>query len=179
MVPPVYAYVTEAQTYGCEVEFRKDDIPGVKRHCIENEDDLRKLEDRDPIFGGLHGKELKLREEMLKIAGGYKIRFSDGVEVGIEDKIGIDYGNFSYASGIPGIGVAGRTIGVMLVANDLRGAEAMMTDLMLNPPFATRLLSIITDKIIRWGEYTKELLGEKKEGVFVGDDGAANLSPDL
>ncbi len=179
MVHPVYAYVSEAETYGCEVEFRRDDIPWVKSHPIENEDDLRKLEDRDPVFGGLHGKELKLREEMLKIAGSYKLRFSDGVEMGIEDKIGIDYGNFSYASGIPGIGVAGRTIGVMLVANDLRGAEAMMMDLMLNAPFAKRLLGIITDKIIRWVEYTKELLGEKKEGVFVGDDGAANLSPDL
>ena len=179
MIHPVYCYVSEAQTYGCEVEFRKDDIPWVKRHCVENEDDLRKLEDRDPVFGGLHGKELKLREEMLAIAGGYKLRFSDGVEVGIEDKIGIDYGNFSYASGIPGIGVAGRTIGVMLVANDLRGAEAMMMDLMLNPAFAKRLLSIVADKIIRWVDYTKQLLGEPKEGVFVGDDGAANLSPEL
>ncbi len=179
MVHPVYAYVSEAQTFGCDVEFRKDDIPWVKGHWIENEDDLRKLEDRDPVSGGLHGKELKLREQMLKIAGGYKIRFSDGVETGVADKIGISYGNFSYASGIPGIGVAGRTIGVMLVANDLRGAENMMTDLLVNPPFAARLLSIITDKIIRWVEYTKELMGEPKEGVFVGDDGAANLSPEL
>jgi len=179
MIHPVYAYVSEAETLGCEVEFRKSDIPWVKSHCIENEDDLRKLEDRDPIFGGLHGKELALREEMLAIAGGYKIRFSDGVETGIEDKIGISYGNFSYASGIPGIGVAGRTIGVMLVANDLRGAESMMTDLLVNPEFAKRLLDIVTDKIIRWVQYTKELMGEKKEGVFVGDDGAANLSPDL
>jgi len=179
LIHPVYAYVAEAQTYGCEVEFRKDDIPWVKSHPVRNDEDLRRLEDCDPVFGGLHGRELKLREEMLKIAGSYKLRFSDGVEVGIEDKIGIDYSNFSYASGIPGIGVAGRTIGVMLVANDLRGAEAMMMDLMLNPPFATRLLSIVTDKIIRWVQYTKELLGEPKTGVFVGDDGAANLSPDL
>lgn len=179
MIHPVYCYVSEAETFGCEVEFRKDDIPWVKGHCIENEDDLARLEKRDPIHGGLHGKELKLREQMLALAGGYKIRFSDGVETGIEDKIGIDYGNFSYASGIPGIGVAGRTIGAMLVANDLRGAEAMMTDLLLNPSFAKQLLSIITDKIIAWVQYTKQLLGEPKEGVFVGDDGAANLSPDL
>jgi uroporphyrinogen-III decarboxylase len=67
----------------------------------------------------------------------------------------------------------------MLVANDLRGAEAMMTDLLVNPEFAERLLSIITDKIIRWVAYTKELMGEPGEGVFVGDDGAANLSPEL
>jgi uroporphyrinogen-III decarboxylase len=179
MIHPVYAYVSEAQTLGCEVEFRADDIPWVKNHWIENDDDLRRLEGKDPVFGGLHGKELKLREEMLKIAGGYKIRFNDGVETGVADKIGIDYGNFSYASGIPGIGVAGRTIGVMLVANDLRGAESMMTDLLVNPEFAERLLSIITDKIIRWVEYTKELMGEPKQGVFVGDDGAANLSPEL
>jgi uroporphyrinogen-III decarboxylase len=178
-IHPVYCYVSEAATFGCEVEFRKDNIPWVKSHWIENDDDLAKLEKMDPIHGGLHGRELALREEMLSIAGNYKIRFTDGVEMGIEDKIGISYGNFSYASGISGIGVAGRTIGVMLMANDLRGAEGMMTDLILRPDYAARLLSIITDKIIQWVAYTKELLGEPREGVFVGDDGAANLSPEL
>jgi uroporphyrinogen-III decarboxylase len=179
MIHPVYCYVSEAATLGCDVEFRKDNIPWVRRHWIENEDDLSKLEKIDVINSGLHGKELALREEMLSIAGGYKIRFQDGVEMGIEDKIGISYGNYSYASGIPGIGVAGRTIGVMLVANDLRGAEGMMTDLILRPAFAARLLEIVTDKIIQWIDYTNELLGGEPEGVFVGDDGAANLSPDL
>ena len=179
MIHPVYCYVSEAQTFGAEVEFRRDDVPWVKKHWIETVDDLERLERMDPIYGGLHGKELKLREEMLKIAGGYKIRFSDGHETGIADKIGLDYGNFSYSSGIPGIGVAGRTIGAMLVANDLRGAEGMMTDLLLRPEFAERLLAILTDKIIQWIAYTKDLLGEPREGVFVGDDGAANLSPDL
>jgi uroporphyrinogen-III decarboxylase len=179
MIHPVFCYVSEAATFGAEIEFRKNDIPWVKKHCIEAEDDLKKLEEIDPIYSGLHGKEVKWREEMLKIAGNYKIQFKDGVETGIEDKIGIDYGNFSYASGIPGIGVAGRTIGVMLNANDLRGAEGMMTDLILRPDFAVRFLEIVTDKIIQWVEFTKELLGEQKEGVFVGDDGAANLSPEL
>lgn len=179
MIHPVYCYVSEAGTFGAEIEFRKDDIPWVKSHWIENDDDLRKLEDVDPIHGGLHGKELKLREEMLKIAGEYKVKFSDGVEIGIAERIGLNYGNFSYASGIPGIGVAGRTIGVMLNANDLRGAEGMMTDLILRPDFAVQFLEILTDKIIQWIDYTKEVLGEEKEGVFVGDDGAANLSPDL
>jgi uroporphyrinogen-III decarboxylase len=179
MINPVFCYVSEAGTFGAKVEFRKNDVPWVKRHWIESEDDLRRLEDMDPVNGGLHGKELKFRDEMLKIAGNYKIKFKDGVEIGIEDKIGINYSNFSYSSGIPGIGVAGRTIGVMLNANDLRGAEGMMTDLIVRPDFAVRLLEILTDKIITWVEYTKDLLGEKKEGVFVGDDGAANLSPDL
>ena len=179
MIHPVFCYVSEAGTFGSEIEFRKNDIPWVKSHWIETEDDLRGLEEVDPIYGGLHGRELKLREEMLKIAGNYRIKFSDGVEIGIEDRIGINYGNFSYSSGIPGIGVAGRTIGVMLNANDLRGAEGMMTDLILRPDFALRLLEILTDKIIQWVEYTKDLLGETKEGVFVGDDGAANLSPGL
>ena len=178
-IHPVYCYVSEAATFGCDVEFRKDNIPWVKGHWIETEEDLDKLERMDAIHGGLHGKELALREEMLRMAGGYKIRFNDGVEMGIEDKIGISYGNFSYASGIAGIGVAGRTIGIMLVANDLRGAEGMMTDLILRPEFASRLLDIICRKIIQWVEYTKDLLGEPKTGVFVGDDGAANLSPDL
>jgi uroporphyrinogen-III decarboxylase len=179
MVHPVYCYVSEAETFGCKVEFRKNDVPWVKNHWIENEDDLARLESMDPVHGGIHGKELKLREEMLSISGEYKIRFSDGVETGITDKIGLSYGNFSYASGIAGIGVAGRTIGVMLVANDLRGAEGMMTDLILRPDFAKRLLEIVTDKIIQWVSCTKELIADPSEGVFVGDDGAANLSPDL
>jgi uroporphyrinogen-III decarboxylase len=178
-IHPVYCYVSEAATFGCEVEFRKNDVPWVKNHWIENDEDLERLQSMDAIHGGLHGRELRLREEMLKIAGDYKVRFSDGVETGIEDKIDLSYGNFSYASGIAGIGVAGRTIGIMLVANDLRGAEGMMTDLILRPDFARRLLDIITDKIIQWVSYTKELLGEPAAGVFVGDDGAANLSPEL
>jgi len=179
MIHPVYAYVSEAGTFGAEVEFRDNDVPWVKSYSIQNEDDLEKLEGIDPIYSGLHGRELQLREEMLKIAGDYKIRFKDGVEIGIKDRIGIDYNNFSYTSGMIGIGVAGRTLGPMIVANDIRGATNMYTDVIANPDFAKRLLNIITDKIIEWVKFTKELMGEPKEGVFVGDDGAANLSPTL
>lgn len=179
MINPVFAYISEAGTFGAEVEFRENDIPWVKKHPIQGEDDLEKLAGIDPIYSGFHGKELKLREEMLKIAGDYKIRFSDGVEIGIEDKIGINYNNFSYTSGIFGIGVAGRTIGAMLLANDLRGPSNMYMDVLSNPEFAKRLLEIATNKIIKWVEFTKEIMSEPKEGVFVGDDGAAQLSPDL
>ncbi|MBC8387981.1 MAG: hypothetical protein H8E13_08030 [Actinobacteria bacterium] len=177
MIHPVYAYVSEAGTFGAVIEFRDNDIPWVKSHPIKNEDDLEKLEKIDPIYSGLHGKELKLREEMLKIARDYKIRFSDRVEIGIGDRIGIDYNNFSYTSGMIGIGVAGRTLGPMIVSNDLRGATNMYTDVLANPEFAKKLLSIITDKIIKWVEFTKELMNEPKDGVFIGDDGVANLSP--
>jgi uroporphyrinogen decarboxylase len=179
MIHPVFAYVSEAGTFGAEVEFRDNDVPWVKKHPLKTEDDLEKLEKIDPISSGLHGKELKLREEMLKIAGDYKIRLSDGVDVGIEDKIGINYNSFSYSSGMIGIGVAGRTIGPMAVANDLRGSTNMYTDVIENPGFARSLLDIVTDKIIKWIEYTKELMDEPRGGVFVGDDGAAQLSPKL
>jgi uroporphyrinogen-III decarboxylase len=176
---PVFNYVSEAGTYGSEIEFRDDNIPWVKSNFIKSEADLDKLEKIDPIYSGLHGKELKFREEMLEIAGNYKIKLSDGKEIGISDKIGINYNNFSYASGIPGIGVAGRTIGPMLVAIDLRGPNNIYMDVIDKPEFTKRLLEIITKKIIQWIAFTKDLLGEPKEGVFVGDDGAAQLSPDL
>ncbi|MCL4378923.1 MAG: hypothetical protein M1475_07495 [Actinobacteria bacterium] len=180
MIHPVFAYVSEAGTFGAEVEFRDNDIPWVKKHSIQNEDDIDKLEKIDPIYSGLHGRELELRQEMLKIAGNYKIRFSDCLEIGIEDKIGIDYNIFSYSRGIIGIlGVAGRTLGPMVVANDLRGATNMYMDVLSNPEFSKRLLDVITNKIIKWIEFTKELMGEKKETVFVGDDGAGNLSPSV
>jgi uroporphyrinogen-III decarboxylase len=180
IIHPVFAYVSEAGTFGAEVEFRENDIPWVKKHPIENDDDLEKLEKIDPISSGLHGKELKFREDMLKIAGNYKIRFRDGLEIGIEDKIGINYNVFSYAEGLVGImGVAGRTLGPMIVANDLRGSEKMYMDVIASPEFAKRLLNIVTDKIIKWIEYTKEIMGESKEGVFIGDDGAGNLSPTI
>jgi len=180
MIHPVIAYVSEAGTFGAEIEFREDNVPWVKKHPIKNEGDLEKLEKIDPIYSGLHGRELKLREEMLKIAGNYKIKFNDNVEIGIKDKIGIDYNIFSYAQGIIGIlGVAGRTLGPMIIANDLRGATDMYMDVLSNPEFAKRLLDIITIKIITWIEFTKELMGESREGVFVGDDGAGNLSPSV
>lgn len=172
VISPVFAYVSEAETFGCEVEYRDNDIPWVKKHCINNEDDLKKLENLDFIHSGIHGKEVKFREEMLKIAGNYKIRFKDGVEIGIEDKIKLGLHNYSYASGVPGIGVAGGTIGPMLNANDLRGTENVMIDLIDEPEFAKKLLEIITDKIIQWVEYSKQVCGDSKEGVFLGDDGS-------
>ena len=178
-ISPVFNYVSEAETFGCKVEFRDNDIPWVKEHCIFGEDDLLKLEKLDFIHSGIHGKEVMYREEMMKIAGNYKIRFKDGVEIGIEDKIKLGLHNYSYASGVPGIGVAGGTIGTMLNANDIRGMEKIMMDLYDNPEFARKLLEIITDKIIQWVEYSKQVCNEPKEGVFIGDDGAANLSPEL
>ncbi|TFG62954.1 MAG: hypothetical protein E4H36_06795, partial [Spirochaetales bacterium] len=179
LISPVFAYVSEAETFGAEVEYRDNDIPWVKKHCVENEDDLKKLEKIDFIHSGIHGREVRFREEMMKIAGSYKIRFKDGVETGIEDKIKLGLHNYSYASGIPGIGVAGGTIGTMLNANDIRGSENIMIDLYEAPQFAARLLEIITDKIIQWVEYSKQVCGDPKEGVFIGDDGAANLSPKM
>ena len=179
LISPVFNYVSEADTFGCEVEYRDNDIPWVKKHCIQNEDDLVKLENIDAVHTGLHGKEVMFREEMLKIAGNYKIRFKDGVEIGIEDRIKLGLYNYSYASGIPGIGVAGGTIGTMLNANDIRGMENVLIDIYENPQFIHKILEVITDKIIQWVEYTKQVCGDPKEGVFLGDDGAANLSPEL
>jgi len=179
LITPVFAYTTEAETFGCEIDYRDNDSPWVKSHCINNEDDLDKLEKLDFINSGTHGKEIMFREEMLKIAGNYKIRFSDGVEIGIEDKIKLGYPCFSYASGIAGWGVAGGTIGPMLNANDIRGIENVSIDMYENPDFAKRLLDLITDKIIDWVDYQKQVCGDPKEGVFIGDDGAANLSPAL
>ncbi len=176
-ITPLFAYVSEAETFGCEVEYRKNDIPWVKSHCINNDDDLDRLEKLDFIHTGAHGREVKYREDMLKIAGNYKIRFKDGHEMGIKDNIKLGLYNYSYSYGNPGVGVAGATIGTMLNANDIRGMENIMVDMLDAPEFAHRLLSIITDKIISWIEYTKEVCGEPKEGVFIGDDGAANLSP--
>ncbi|MEI6101874.1 MAG: uroporphyrinogen decarboxylase family protein, partial [Eubacteriales bacterium] len=178
-ITPLFAYVSEAETFGCEVEYRKNDIPWVKGHCINTHDDLDKLEKLDFIHSGAHGREVRYREDMLKIAGNYKIRFNDGKEIGIQDKIKLGLYNYSYSYGNPGVGVAGATIGTMLNANDIRGLENIMMDMLDDPEFAHRLLSIITDKIIAWVTYTKEVCGEPKEGVFIGDDGAANLSPAL
>lgn len=179
MLGPVFTYVSEAGTFGAEIAFREKEPPWIRAHPIKTEEDLDKFEKIDPINSGLHKKELIYREEMLKIAGNYSIQYSDGKEIGITDKIGLDYNNFSYASGIPGVGVAGRTIGPMLVANDLRGPTNMYMDVIDKPGFAKRFLGIITDKIIAWIKFTKELLGEPREGVFVGDDGAAQLSPQI
>ena len=179
LISPVFNYVSEAETFGCEIEYRDDDIPWVKGHSVFNEDDLVKLEKLDFIHSGLHGNEVKFREEMLKIAGNYKIRFKDGVEIGLEDRIKLGLHNYTYASGVPGIGVAGGTIGTMLNANDIYGSENVMTGMFEEPEFISKLLEIITDKIIQWVEYSKQVCGDPKEGVFLGDDGAANLSPAL
>lgn len=178
-ITPAFCYVAEAETFGCEVEYRKNDIPWVKKHCINNEEDLDRLEKVDVVHAGAHGREVKFREGMMKIAGNYKIRFADGKEMGIEDKIKLGLYNYSYSYGNPGIGVAGGTIGVMLNANDIRGMENIMMDMLMQPEFAHRLLSILTDKIIEWVAYTKQVCGDNGEGVFIGDDGAANLSPEL
>ncbi len=42
----------------------------------------------------------------------------------------------------------------------------MYIDVIENPVFARRLLDIVTNKIIKWISYTKELMGEPRGSLF-------------
>ena len=44
MINPVFCYVSEAGTFGADIEFRENDIPWVKSHWIETDEDLRRLD---------------------------------------------------------------------------------------------------------------------------------------
>jgi len=69
--------------------------------------------------------------------------------------------------------------GPLCTAAFLRDVNNLMTDLLEDPAGVHRLLSLVTQGIIRWLQAQAETIGPSVEGIFVLDDIAGFLSHDL
>ena len=168
---PDFMWVEDANAFGADVVFSKNDSPWVARpHLLQKNDDLNQLRNVDYVNGGIHGKMISFFNEMKGIAEEYEICFSDGKVISATACV--------YMGG-------GGIIGPATLAGDLRSVEALSMDFYDRPDWVKELLDIIVEKSIEWLEVVEKLNDGKlafcsdfNEGVVhIGDDGIAQMSP--
>ena len=154
--------VREASALGCEIDFPTPNQVWIKKPWIESETDLIKLDKIDFINNGLHGREIKFRDFMRKIAKDYKVRLKDGFEFyPAEDTY-----------------LIADMDGPFTLAAELRGVQRLMEDIIDRPDFVKKLVNIIAEKEIEWVEYCKRVDGDDST-IWLGDDHAQFLSPQM
>lgn len=170
---PDFMWAEDIESFGAKFAFSENDSPWIIHPPLLQEDKtLEKIEKVDYVHGGIHGKMLDYYKEMKEIAGDYRVRFRDGKEV---EGVDLVY--------MGGAGI----IGPMVIAGDLRGVENLFLDFYDRPDYVKELLSIIVDKSIEWISEARKVSGGRTafandfhDGfVFIGDDGTAQLSPNL
>lgn len=131
----------EAGSLGCPVHFFDDDIPWVGKGWIQNEKDLRTLEQIDFIHSGINAKQLAYREAMISVAEKYPVRFQDGE---------IFY---------PGLNpsLTHTSDGPFGIAGDLMGQAEVFEAVCERPEFVRELLHIIVDKLIEYLDFCWEV----------------------
>ncbi len=152
---------TEASSMGCLVNFPDDDIPVVHEEgWVRTEKDLRLLENMDTINNGLNGKQIRFRQEMMKIADKYPVRFQGGPVF--------------YPGENPAL--THTSNGPFTNAAYLMGSTQAFTAMVERPDFMRELLHIITEKTIAWLDFCwdEEKLGNRD--LAWTDDLAAYLS---
>ena len=171
VVYPDFMWVEDANAFGADVVFPKNDSPWIARpHLLQKDSDLSKLRNVDYVNGGIHGKMISFFKKMKRISEEYEICFSDGKVLQATDCV--------YMGG-------GGIIGPATVAGDLRGVETFSMDLYDRPCWVKELLEIIVEKSIEWLEAVEKLNGGElafcsdfnKRIIHIGDDGIAQMSP--
>jgi uroporphyrinogen-III decarboxylase len=168
---PDFMWAEDIESFGAAFVYSEDDSPWVARpHLLQKDDDLEKLRKVDYVHKGIHGRMIEYYKKMKEIAGGYSVRFKDGMTVEATELV------YMGGAGI---------IGPMVAAGDLLGVENLSLDLYDRPDYIKELLSIIVEKSVEWIVEARKVSGGRTafandfhEGyVFVGDDGTAQLSP--
>ena len=147
---------------GCEVVDRYPSRPAAKP-WVRSEQDLLRLEKMDIIEGGLNGKSLRAREAMMRVSKQYPLQYAGG--------------EIFYPLENPGL--RGGSEGPFTLACEIAGNQEFIFDCIERPDFAHRMLDIVTEKEITWIEFVKRELGASQDGLFMMDDLAPYLSPDL
>jgi uroporphyrinogen-III decarboxylase len=152
---------TEASAMGCEVVFPENDIPVVREEgWIRDEKDLIRLEAMDTVNNGLNAKQISFRNDMMKIAEKYPVRFQGGPVF--------------YPGENPAL--THTSNGPFTNAAYLMGATEAFTAILERPDFMRELLRIIVDKTIAWLDFCwREEQIEARDFAWT-DDLAAYLS---
>lgn len=169
---PDFMWVEDVEPFGAKIEYPENDSPWVARpHLLQVDDDLEKIRQIDYVHNGIHGKMIEYYRKMKEIASDYKVRFSDGMEIEAVELVYMGDG----------------IIGPMVIAGDLLGVEQLSLSFYDRPEYVMELINIIVDKSIEWIDTCEEIsrgrtafANDYHEGhVFLGDDGTAQMSPQL
>jgi uroporphyrinogen decarboxylase len=133
--------VTEASAFGCPIHFPDDDIPAAREDgWVRTQADLRKLEAIDFVHGGLNGRQIEFRQEMMKVAEKYPVRFQGGPVF--------------YPGANPAL--THTSNGPFTISAHLVGAVELFTAIRERPDFVRELLEIVTKKVIEWLDFCWE-----------------------
>ncbi len=154
---------SEPSAMGCEVTFPEDDIVWAGGAWVRDEEDLRRLEGMDVINTGLHGRSIRYRQEMMKLAEKYPVRFLGG--------------EIFYPAANPVF--THTSDGPFTNAAVLMGHTEIFTAVYERPDFVKELLRIVTDKTIEWLDFCWEELAIEGRDFAFTDDSAAGLSPEI
>jgi uroporphyrinogen decarboxylase len=127
----------EAGSLGCEIVFQDDDIPWVGAGWVKTEDDVRRLEAMDFVHGGINGRQIAYRREMMRVAEKYPVRFQGGP--------------IFYPGENPAL--THTSDGPFGVAGDLMGQMELFEGVYECPDFVREVLRIVTDKLIEWLDF--------------------------
>jgi uroporphyrinogen decarboxylase len=127
----------EAGSLGCEIVFPDDDIPWVGPGWIKTEEDVRRLEAMDFVHGGINGRQIVYRREMMRVAEKYPVRFQGGP--------------IFYPGENPAL--THTSDGPFGVAGDLMGQMELFTGVYECPDLVREVLRIVTDKLIEWLDF--------------------------
>jgi len=152
-IPMWFAAVFESSLFGAEPVFKEDQCPWVAREpIIKSEADLLRLPLPDFYRSGLMPLMHRMYEELGELAG-------DDLDISLPQWFRSPFG----------------------LATHLHGLEHTLTDLILNPQFAHRLMRFLTDARKQWISERARFLGSPIEpGVLSNDEvNTPSLSPQL
>jgi len=154
----------EAGSLGCDVVFPDDDIPWVGAGWVQDEGDLRRLEEMDFVHSGINARQLQYREAMMAVAEKYPVRFSGGPVF--------------YPGAHPSL--TNTCDGPFGIAGDLMGATELFLACAERRDFVRELLRIITDKMIDYLDVCAQLMDWPEPRDFAwSDDLAVSLSREM
>jgi len=158
-VGPDFQNVREATGLGCELTFR-DGFPWIREPMVKSDADIQRLAQSDMSSQGLTAKMAQYYLEMRRMAKDYKIILTDG--------------SISLKAN-PGMGTDGPFTNLAWI----RGATSLMLDVTKHPEMVHEMMDIVTNKIIEFNHFLRELAEIPKDcGMGLADDFTAFLSPD-
>lgn len=154
----------EAGSLGCEVVFPDDDIPWVRNGWVKTERDLAQLESIDFVRTGLNARQVAYRNEMMKVADKYPVRFLGG--------------DVFYPGLNPSL--THTSDGPFGIAGDLMGQEELFSAVHERPDFVHEVMRIVTDKLIEYLDFCweEENLPVPRDFAWT-DDLAMSLPADI
>jgi len=157
---PDFQNVREASGLGCEVAVEEYGTPWVRGPVVNSPSDLQAIRRSEMYEVGFTAKMISYYRGMLEAAKSVTIEGDD-------------------FSARPEVTLGLGTDGPFTNLGWIRGATRLMLDVRRNREFVHEMMEVVTEKIINFNDYVRELTGRPR-GCEIGlaDDLAAYLSPE-